>query len=461
MKLNNFLQSQNNTSSNFLLPSEFRKVWEDFGKESVGDIFVDFFDDFILTLNLFQEIMLISHSHFKEELKNLTNKIMKILEIKNINKSYSFIEKNIKPIILEYYEDIFENESKSDFFYQKIKEDYGKFINENFLNEEINENNFKIREVMKTDKTDELRELVRSNYIKDFLRTVKKIFLFVEFHEPQLSLKLEPFEKRKLIVRQMKQSDCVLPDGYIKDVKNCLILLDPPLLKNGYPYSGLKPIALICPDDFKGDQINPQNNLNEININNSNENLEELLVSASKPKIEEKKNELLNVERTEIGIDDNNKDISIPLKIEDKLSVSNRSKLSDIEKKEKIIQMILDSDKDKDDEYNHINNSSIEIVNLSKNLIAAVDKKNGFEVDNDKTNKKLDVAFSRNPNTSSSKDFSRNDSKNNIQSITNEAEKYNNNSNDNIINNKTAVEIDRSGKSSSGLLADNKQEEKK
>ncbi len=506
------MQSQNNTSSNFLLPSEFRKVWEDFGKESVGDIFVDFFDDFILTMHLLQEIMLISHLHFKEELKNLTNKIMKILEIKNLNKSYSFIEKNIKPIILEYYEDIFENENKSDYFYNKIKEDYANFVNKKFLTDtetdeklhnNFNNNNdhnqikalahLKPTTYIKSDKADELRELLRSNYIKDFLKTVKKIFLFVEFHEPQLSLKLEPFEKRKLLVKEMKQSDCVLADGYIKDVRNCLILLDPPLLKNGYPYSGLKPIALICPDDFKSGEsnnnYNNNNNKNDNNIsnfttekklNNFNEQvLKDLLVTDEAPnsKNEEKAIIEINHEKAaaEVSIthsnnsSSDNKGFTIPLKKDEKLSSTNRSKLSEIEKKEKIIQMILDSsDKDRDISYNtnihhNINNGSIEFVSFNKNTLLAAEKKNDLEIiDCSKKNKNRDVAFSRNPNTSSSKDFSRNDSKNYIQSIITEAEKLNYNFNENHPQNGKNTVDKKIEKSSKGFLPDynNHQEEK-
>lgn len=377
---------------------------------------------------------------------------MKMLEIKNINKSYSFIEKNIKPIILEYYEDIFENEIKSDFFYQKIKEDYAKFINENFLNEENKENcNKKLRQLMKIDKTDELRELLRSKYVKDFLKTVKKIFLFIEFHEPQLSLKLESFEKRMLVVKEMKQTDCVLADGYIKDVKNTLILLDPPLLKNGYPYSGLKPIALICPDDFKF----AEENNNVVNVINEDGQIGELLVAAAKPNKHETdliENNLISGEANKSNFNDD-KDFSIPLRKEEKLGICNRSKLSDIEKKEKIIQMILDNDKEKESSYNNnANNSSslIESANLNRVSAVAADKKNdylNFQTSGN-NNKNLDVAFSRNPNTSSSKNFSRNDSKNYIRSIVSEAEKP------------TNYENKQLEKSSKGSQVENFQEEK-
>lgn len=367
--------------------------------------------------------MLISHSHFKEELKNLTNKIMKILEIKNINKSYSFIEKNIKPIILEYYEDIFENENKSDYFYQKIKEDYASFVNKTFLNQELKESKTKIKSIMKSEKTDELNELIRSNYIKDFLKTIKKIFLFVEFHEPQLSLKIESFDKRKPQVRELKQNDCILADGYIKDIKNCLILLDPPLLKNGYPYSGLKPIALISPEDFKNEEAN-----NNYNDNDNQEKIidtDHLLVTSSKPSsIEIKantKNEILENLSSYKILNENNteNDFSIPFKKEEK-SV-NRSKLSEIEKKEKIIQMILDNDNDKDEINNNADNTSIGFINFDKNSKDLI-KKDELDLSSNKIHKNFDFAFSKNPNTSSSREFSKNDSKLNVQFI-NDTEK--------------------------------------
>jgi len=362
--------------------------------------------------------MLITQCHFKEELKNLTTKVMKFFEIKNISKSYSFIEKNIKPIILEYYDDIFENDSKSDSFYQRIRDEYARFVSDNFLGLE-NCTNKNIRELIKADKTNELKELIENSYIKDFLKVVKKIFLFVEFHEPQLNLKLDSFKQRQPNFKSLKQGECILVDGYFKEVKNCLILFEPPLLKNGYPYSGLKPIALICHDNV---------NLN-FNTDKKNDNSESFLVSASNtnknenckslnineiniPEILESNNNINNnFQNNNINNDNNNyqckniinkenKEITIPFKKDERLNSSIKTKSSDIEKKEKIYQFILDNDKEKDIDV------SLGKIELNKN------SKNDHKIDN--YCKNLDVAFSKNPNTSSSKDFSNSNSRVNI-----------------------------------------------
>jgi len=331
---------------------------------------------------------------------------MKILEIKNINKSYNFIEKNIKPIILEYYDDIFENENKSDNYYQKIKGEYCKFIKDNLLSEE-NENIKEIRKIMKIDKTDELNELIKSSYIKEFLKILKKIFLFVEFHEPQLNLKLDKISVRKPIIKQMKQIDCILADGYIKDLKNCLILIDPPLLKNGYPYSGLKPIAIIVPDNANCNEIINSENRSEKNKKNLN-----ISLSNHNNNLSENNNDINNnLNKSSKNNFFDNKDISIPLQKDDR--PNNKLKISDLEKKEKTLQFILDNDKEID-----LSNSPYGLTGLNKNNV-------NCEKDNIKENSKYkknyideeiygkyhDVAFSKNPITSSSKDLSNSERK--------------------------------------------------
>lgn len=319
--------------------------------------------------------MLISQNHFKEELKNLTNRIMKFLEIKTMDKSYTFIEKSIRPIILEYYDDIFENEAKSNSFFEKIKADYEQFINKNILSEDFENNNPDkdakggSSPISRKDKRIELEDMLRSSYLKDFVKTIKKIFLFVEFHDPQLNLKLDKFKNRKPIIKKLKATDSILADGYIKESKNCLILIDPPLLKNGYPYSGLKPVTLICPDDSYYDKYIFKE-----------EKIEEPIKTNESEKIK-----TIDDEKYE-------KDICLPIcssrKIEKKI-------LTEMEKKEKIIEMILDNDKEEEiHNLCGIVNINKNLVNDSKDEISRIKKLSTEEI----YNKYHDVAFSKNPN---------------------------------------------------------------
>jgi hypothetical protein len=93
-----------------------------------------------------------------------------------------------------------------------------------------------------------------------------------------LMLKIKNYKDRKFEIGKFKNSECICVEGYVKEDKNCLILLHPPMMKNGFVYQGLKPVVmvyegqgLIKEENEKLTQISSSinNNCDATNINSS------------------------------------------------------------------------------------------------------------------------------------------------------------------------------------------------
>jgi hypothetical protein len=174
---------------------------------------------------------------FKDGLKKRLKQIMGILYIEDEKNNSQVIEKLLKPILMEFFVNIFESEKYSQKFFTKVTESFGYFVNDidNFT------------------RNSEFDELVRSCSFKNLINKIKRIILFAEFHDPSLNIKIDILEDNNVELRTFKASECICIDGLVKDNKNYLVLLSPPLLKNGYPYQGLKPMVIMY--DIKLDEI--------------------------------------------------------------------------------------------------------------------------------------------------------------------------------------------------------------
>jgi hypothetical protein len=222
-----------------MLPSEFKKLWEDFCIKNISDCFIDFYDLPEISFHLIQELLLICSENFKAQSKQLVDSIVKILHLNR--ETYKYLEISLKAVFQEYFIQIFENEDRREEFFQKTKKNFADFIDQNFPNIE---------------KADEIEDLLSSRSFKEVISIIKKILLYIDFHEPPLKLKLENFKERKIEIKKFKNSDCVCVEGIIKEVKNCLILLHPPMLKTGFAFQGLKPVVIVYEGaDCKEDDI--------------------------------------------------------------------------------------------------------------------------------------------------------------------------------------------------------------
>jgi hypothetical protein len=232
------------------------------GKENISDCFIDFFDKPLMTFNLIQELFSLSIKIFKEQINGMIHKILEFLQIQNNPNNVKYIENVTKPIFQEYFTQIFESESKSSEFYSIIKLKFEDYM---------------YNDIKTFEKENEFEDMVESRSFKNIITNIKKMLLFIHFHDPPLKFEIDEHKIRKSDVKVLKTADCLCVEGFIKDNKSCLILVSPPLLKNGYAYQGLKPIVIaynsnseeimLQPSKGKEDEgiintILPGNNLN-------------------------------------------------------------------------------------------------------------------------------------------------------------------------------------------------------
>jgi len=218
-----------------MLPSEFKNCWEDLGQKYLNDIFIDFFNDPLLTFHLVQELFSICLTVVEE---NVNNKIKFLLKNFNIPEEK---EKNVinslRNFINEYNSNIFENPEENDEFVKKVKEEYNRRM-------------LSIECVILRQK--DYESLIGLNSFSDMILLIKRIFIFTKFHVPELTLNIESnCFNRKIEFKQFKNIECYCLDGFVKEHKECLVILKPPLLKSNYPYQGLKFIVIFCEKNDK------------------------------------------------------------------------------------------------------------------------------------------------------------------------------------------------------------------
>jgi hypothetical protein len=65
-------------------------------------------------------------------------------------------------------------------------------------------------------------------------------------HDPQLSINIQPYEKRNLYYYFYNKSDYLNIEGFGKEKSPCLLILPSPLLRSNFNYQGIKPAVYIA-----------------------------------------------------------------------------------------------------------------------------------------------------------------------------------------------------------------------
>ena len=246
-------KSLTNTSSKFILPSEFKQMWDCIAQENLLDTFIDFFDDQVIAYEIVSEFFYLNIELFKENFVSKIRKIFESLKIPLLDQtSLSGIIKFFRPLIEEFYDNI---------FYDPVEtEEYFKSISKKLMFNMTNNNIIKESDSL----YDNLRDILESNYFKEFVNIMKKIVLYCEMHEPPLQINIPPIGQRKPIIKFFKSTEIICIDGSPSDDKEYLVLIEPPILKNSYYYMSLKPIVVVY-------KIGSFTQFDKINNNESNE----------------------------------------------------------------------------------------------------------------------------------------------------------------------------------------------
>ena len=275
---------KNNTSSNFPMVSEIKKIWEKFAKIDLLNNFIDYENEPELIYNILCEIILLSDKMIKECRLMKYQQILKIIGVYNSNNVLKDFELQFKTFMKEHL-----NETFKDLKSQKFINDYKMNLKNN-----ISKINFK------SDNSNYIRisnELIENFEFIDMLNNINDIILFTQFNDPILYFNIEPdFQKRKLTfitIDKQNKNNFIIINNNGENKLNCIILLKPPCLKsNLLLFNELKPIVLIINDNkkvsnniffdsldkFSESYISNENNSNNKNNNSSIDDLRKNLI---------------------------------------------------------------------------------------------------------------------------------------------------------------------------------------
>ena len=281
ISLSNSSSNKNNTSSNFPMISEIKKLWEKFAKIDLLNNFIDYENEPELIYNIICEIILLSDKMIKEYCLIKYQQIIKIMGIKNSKNIIKDIEIQFKSFMKEHLSETFKD----------LKSE--KFINDYKINLKNNITKLNIKS-NKSNSFQIFNEIMENSEFIDMLNNINDIILFAQFNEPILYFNIEPdFQKRKLIyitIDKQNKNDYIIINDNGENKLNCIILLKPPCLKSSIIfYNELKPIVLIINNkisnnnffdqsDYPIDKFSESYISSENNSNNSIDNIKKNLI---------------------------------------------------------------------------------------------------------------------------------------------------------------------------------------
>ena len=258
IKNNNYI-SENNTSSNFPIINEIKKLWENLAKVEILNNFIEFENEPEIIYHIICSLISLSDKMIKKHCLLKYQEILKIMGVKNNLVIIKDIEIQFKNFMKEHLSEIFNYLKDKSFI-----NDYKNQLKNNVKNSIrcINENNMII-----------LEDILEQNEFNDILKNINDIILFTQFHEPALFFPIEEmYEKRKVKYIQInnnnKKDYILVNDTNFSGNKKSIVLLEPPCLKSGFVfYNELKPIIMIIEQNY--------DNSKDIIMNNENEIIEE------------------------------------------------------------------------------------------------------------------------------------------------------------------------------------------
>ena len=259
----NIVTSNCNTSTNFPLKNEIKKIWEELALVSLLDNFIDFEKQPEIIFHLVSEMVLITDKLISELCMEMYKKVSQSLNIINDKKFINDIEKTSRPLIKEHLNKTFAGTNNQQFV--------DKFINlfNNSTNKIFSDNE---------EARERIGEVLGGPDFKLMIKKIKDIVLFTKFNDQQLYFKIEKdFSKR--IVERIKLKTNIEKKKYLiindnnKEPVDAVVLLKPPVLRSGFTLNNdFKTIVILYGKDSNSKSYNNLNSLTKNPHINKNEN---------------------------------------------------------------------------------------------------------------------------------------------------------------------------------------------
>ena len=312
----NIICNNQNTSSNFPIQIEIKKLWEKFAKIDILNNFIDFENEPEIIYHIISELFLLSYKIIKEKINYKYKEISKIMGFNNNSMIIKDIEAQFKNFIKEHLGEIFKDLETNNFIFE-YKQQIKDIFKEKILYKKDNVNKDKMFNLF--------CEILEQNEFNEMLKDINDLILIIQYNEPSLFLNIEPniINRKAKLVKIHNKNNYIIPNdtcGKYKDL-TYIIILNPPQLKNGiYYFNNLKKI--IMPFNSKSSDFSITVEKEEINEDiSSNGNAYELFNNDEELKIKSNinKNRLINCfsQKNKNLLEINKQDIN-PYKIDKK-----------------------------------------------------------------------------------------------------------------------------------------------
>lgn len=192
-----------------------------------------------------------------------------------------------------------------------------------------------------------LKRDIESKSFKTLCQMSFKLCIYMLLHEPQLSLSIQAYEKREFTYSYYSKTDHLNIEGFGNDHSSCITILSPPMLRNYFPFQGIKPSVYIIPDP--DDEIIKCCEKNKVVKKVSSHELSSTNTEkASSSPVKLEKNECVNKENEPITTSNNiipSPNLSADSKLNHKLAKNIHSNPIF---KEQPVQVVVNTIKDKD-----------------------------------------------------------------------------------------------------------------
>ena len=216
----------NNTSSSFLLPYEFKSIWETLEKDLLLEAFESFFDSYSWLAHLTQDTIKIVYEESNLVINDYLTKMLVILKINNEVTNETFLQR-VKFIFQDFFATIF---AFNDDFIEKVK--------------------IKLKQTIKTykdfeDKESDFLSDIETKQFKTLIQTLFKLCVYMLLHEPVLTLNIQDYESRSLVYHYYHKNEFINIEGFGNEKSSCAVILSPPVLRKNFYYQGIKPAVYI------------------------------------------------------------------------------------------------------------------------------------------------------------------------------------------------------------------------
>lgn len=219
-------QNSNNTSSAFLLPSEFKKSWEILIMENILDLFQPFLPtqvDFVLLVQLLTKTVL---TKVNSELDRKIDQVQQML-------GGGTDQVKVKKYMMKLFQDHFLTAFPC--CPEQIAEEFIEQVPKMLANR--------------------VKELTESSEFNVYVNTMHKLSVYMLLSEPALELN---FTMKPEYITIVKPDDYYYIDGFPIGTSRGIIVL-PSVTRNSQIYTGIKPAVLILPPDYQAEPAETEN----------------------------------------------------------------------------------------------------------------------------------------------------------------------------------------------------------